>query len=326
VLQQRYRHMIRDILRFCREAPALLGSGSRESTGAYLARQGYSQGFVEDFLLPEIACIWSSRLDEMLGYPAEMLVRFLDNHGLLQLRERPQWRSVSGGSRVYVERIAQTLGERARPGTPVARIERRSDGVRVTDARGEVAFVDHVVLATHADTTLSILGADATDTERSLLGACRFQENHAVLHRDPSMMPRRRSVWSSWNYLGSGRDLLDRPGEVTLTYWMNRLQNLRTDRPVFVTLNPPRPPRDEVASFTYHHPRIDRAAADAQAALPSIQGVDRTWFCGAWTAFGFHEDGLRSGLEIAAALGAPAPWWPLSPPMRVMAGIEERVS
>lgn len=301
-----YRRMVREILRFTREARELLGSGSRISIGGYLERKGYSSVFRDDYLLPITACIWSSSLDAMLDYPAETMVAFLDNHGLLQVRHRPQWRTVSGGSRAYVQRVAEPFRNGVRLDTPVLQVVRDRDAVTVLDARGGRERFDHVVMATHADTTLALLGAEATSRERHLLGAFRFQENRAVLHHDPSLMPVRRRAWSSWNYLADRRG---HGGAVSLSYWMNRLQNLRTERPVIVTLNPLREPREAVAEYVYHHPAYDRASVDAQEALPSIQGVERTWFCGSWSGFGFHEDGLRSGLAVAAALGAPAPWW-----------------
>jgi hypothetical protein len=189
----------------------------------------------------------------------------------------------------------------------VAAVRRSEDAVTVLDAAGGRERFDAVVFGTHTDDALRLLGSDATAAEREVLGAIRYQRNEAVLHRDPSLMPVRRGAWASWNYLAEGAaDDGSRP--VCLTYWMNRLQGLRTRRPVFVTLNPLRDPRGEVQQFSYAHPQLDRAAVDAQARLPAIQGVRRTWFAGAWTAHGFHEDGLRSGLAVAAALGAPAPW------------------
>ena len=301
-----YRRMIREILRFTSEARELIGSGSRVSIGGYLERRGYSRAFREDYLLPITACIWSSSLDAMLDYPATTMVAFLDNHGLLQIRHRPRWRTVTGGSREYVRRVAEPFRDRVRLSTPVQQVLRDRDGVTIVDGHGGRERFDHAVMATHADTTLNLLGAEATSRERRLLGAFRFQENRAVLHRDPSLMPARRRAWSSWNYLADHRG---HGGEVSLSYWMNRLQNLRTERPVIVTLNPAHEPRDAVAEFVYQHPAYDRRSVDAQEALPSIQGVERTWFCGSWSGFGFHEDGLRSGLEVAAELGAPAPWW-----------------
>ena len=206
-----------------------------------------------------------------------------------------------------MRRVAASLAD-VRLSTPVAAIVRLGDSVIVRDAAGHQERYDHVVLATHADTSLSILGDDASRDERRLLGAFRYTENRAVLHRDPALMPLRRRAWSSWNYLAEGG-----PGDasrtVSLTYWMNRLQNLETRRPVLVTLNPLREPRHVEAEFTYHHPTFDLAAVDAQRALPSIQGGDRTWFAGSYCGYGFHEDGLTAGLEVAASLGSPAPWW-----------------
>jgi predicted NAD/FAD-binding protein len=307
LLRPSYLRMMREIVRFSREAKSLVGEAAGESTGAWLRRAGYSEAFRDDFLLPMIACIWSSSLQEMLSYPAATMAGFLDNHGLLDLGERPQWRTVSGGSREYVRRVEAGLHD-VRLSTPIHSVTREAGSTLVRDASGHTEHFDHAVLATHADTALRILGDDASPDERRVLGSFRYQRNVAVLHRDPALMPTRRRAWSSWNYLARGRDRGDRERGVSLTYWMNMLQNLETERPVFVTLNPIEEPRDQVASFVYHHPQYDRAAVSAQTALPSVQGVRRTWFCGSYCGHGFHEDGLRSGLEVAASLGAPAPW------------------
>ena len=300
--------MMRDFRRFCREAPSILASSSGESLGSYLDRSGYSDEFRLDLLLPMTAAIWSAGLDEMLAFPVVTLVGFLSNHSMLQIGARPRWRTVSGGSRGYVSRLTARFRERTRLSTPVVGVERGSDGVVVRDRHGGIDRFDHVVFATHADTTLSILGAGATASERGVLSAFRFQRNEAVLHRDPTLMPRRRVAWSSWNYVADGRGERDRSKPVSLTYWMNALQGLQTRRPVFVTLNPLRQPLGPFTSFDYAHPQFDRTAIEAQEAMPSIQGGRRTWFAGAWCGYGFHEDGLRAGLEVAAALGAPAPW------------------
>jgi predicted NAD/FAD-binding protein len=311
--------MLWDFRRFCVDAPRVLASGTRESLGDYLDRGGYGEAFRLDLLLPVTAAIWSSGLDDMLDFPVTTLVSFLMNHDILQLRSRPRWRTVTGGSREYVRRLTGPYRDRIRLSRPVVAVGRDEGSVRVRDASGGLDRFDEVVFATHPDVSLEILGADATPRERDLLGAIRYQRNEAVLHRDPALMPRRRGAWSSWNYLAEGRGELDRSKPVSLTYWMNRLQNLRTRRPVFVTLNPIREPRGQVQRFSYAHPQFDRAAIDAQLRLPSIQGVRRTWFAGAWCGHGFHEDGLRSGLDVASALGAPAPWVGSPEPKRVEA-------
>jgi predicted NAD/FAD-binding protein len=300
--------MLWDFRRFCLDAPRVLASGSRESLGAYLERGGYGDAFRLDLLLPVTAAIWSSSLDDMLEFPVTTLVGFLMNHEILQVRSRPRWRTVSGGSREYVHRLVASFGGRIRMSRPVVSVRRSEGSVEVHDGSGASDSFDEVVFATHPDVTLDILGREATLPERDVLGAIRYQRNEAVLHRDPALMPRRRGAWASWNYLAEGRGERDRSRPVSLTYWMNGLQNLRTRRPVFVTLNPIREPHGHVQRFTYAHPQFDRRAIDAQLRLPSIQGRRRTWFAGAWCGHGFHEDGLRSGLDVAAALGAPAPW------------------
>ncbi|HSL11962.1 MAG TPA: FAD-dependent oxidoreductase [Actinomycetota bacterium] len=312
-----YRRMVRDIVRFTREAPSAIGSGSTETIDGFLDRLGLSEDFRRDFLLPVVACIWSSSFETMRGYPAEAMVRFLDNHGLLNVLERPAWRTVTGGSRSYVSRIADALGPDVRIGRPVLAVRRGPHGVTVHDAEGVERF-DHVVLATHADTSLALLGDDATGAERDVLSAFRYGSNDVVLHRDDSFMPIRRRAWSSWNYLdervddgrdGEGVHDHDEEERVSLTYWMNRLQNLRTERPVFVTVNPAREPRAIEGRFTYRHPQFDARSVEAQRRLPSLQGRRRTWFAGAYHGSGFHEDGLRAGLAVAAGLRSPAPWW-----------------
>ena len=299
--------MVRDFLRLSREADAVIASGTRASIGEFLAERRYSRAFIDRLLLPMTAAIWSAGIEGIEAYPATSMLRFMRNHALLQFGGRPTWRTVTGGSRRYVERVVAAIGTgRVRLGAPVGAVVRDADGVTVRVAHHGDERFDAVVFATHADTALEILGAGAEPHEREVLGAFRFQRNLAVLHRDGSFLPRRRAARASWNYLA---DRLRQPGEVSLTYWMNRLQNLDTVHPVLVTLNPAREPRDVVAAIPYEHPQYDRAAVDAQARIAEIQGARRTWFAGAWLGHGFHEDGLRSGLEVAAALGAAAPWW-----------------
>ena len=308
LLRRDYRRMVAEIIRFTRQAPREVAAQYGETTRQLLDRMDLSETFRRDFLLPVVACIWSSSLDAMLDMPARSLIGFLDNHGLLNVTERPRWRTVTGGSREYVARLSAPFASKARLRTAVTEILRVPGGVMVRDARDGVERFDHVVLATHADTSLRILGRDADPAERNVLSAFSYQENLAVLHRDASVMPKRHAVWSSWNYLSDDRSP-DGRERVSVSYWMNRLQNLQTERPVILTINPSREPRDIERTHTYHHPQFDTASLAAQSVLPSLQGVRNTWFCGSYFGMGFHEDGLRSGLEVAAALRSPAPWW-----------------
>ncbi len=307
IARPRFLAMLRDIVRFYREAPRLLESDDSPSLGAYLDRNGYGPGFIEDHILPMGAAIWSASVQAMHDFPARSFVRFFVNHGLLRLSDRPRWRTVTGGSRRYVERIEETLGGAVRKAARVEAILRDAGGVTVALEDGSRARHDAVILATHGDEALRLL-ADATEQERRILGAVRTQANRMVLHTDVALMPRRRAVWSSWNYLARDREDLRR--EVSLTYWMNRLQNLATPEPLLVTLNPllePDPGR-VLLEKTYRHPCYDAAMIEAQLLLPTIQGVDRTWFCGAWTGHGFHEDGIASAVTVARAFGVSPPW------------------
>ena len=310
LVRPRFWRMVGDTLRFYRAARALLAQREPPdiTLGAFLRQGNYSAGFLDDHLLPMGAAIWSTPVAEMLEFPLLSFARFLNNHGLLQLTDRPRWRTVTGGSREYVARIARALGPDAIRPIAATRIRRLPDSVELRDAAGEARRYDQVVLACHADQALGLL-ADADPAERRLLGAFRFQTNRAVLHGDEALMPRRRAVWASWNYLARDRAAA-RSGAVAVTYWMNRLQNLDPAVPLFVTLNPPVEPGAALVHgvFDYEHPMYDLAAMRAQAEIATIQGTRRTWFAGAWLGYGFHEDGLSSGLAVARALGAPAPW------------------
>ncbi len=302
--------MLRDLVRFYREAPTLLSqSPHREpSLGEVLAKGGYSEAFASNHLLPMVSAIWSSSLDRVLDFPARTFVSFFVNHGLFSLGERPQWRTVDGGSRAYVRRLAEPFRHRVRLAAPVMSLRRTPAGIVLRDGGGHEDCFDQIVLATHGDQALAILGAAATQEERRILGAFRYQTNRAILHRDQRLMPRRRRVWASWNYLAETGAGATRA--VAVSYWMNRLQKLDSDQQVFVTLNPIREPAAELthAAFQYDHPQFDEAALAAQRELPQIQGLDRVWFCGSYLGYGFHEDGAQAGLAVAAALGAPAPW------------------
>lgn len=305
----RFLRLLLEITRFFREAPVVLSQpGDRTMTlGTWLAAAGYRRAFIEDHLLPMAAAIWSCPTMTMLEFPLESFLRFFHNHGLLVLADRPQWRTVVGGSRDYVERLTQSFASRIRTETPAIGIERDARGVSIRTADGACHRFDQVVLATHADQALNLL-ADASEAERSILGAFRYQRNHGYLHGDSALMPKRRRVWSSWNYLGES----DHNGErrVSVTYWMNRLQAIDPACPLFLSLNPWRQPRSALVhrELHYEHPVFDTAALAAQSRLVSIQGARRTWYCGSYHGHGFHEDGLASGLAVAAHLGALAPW------------------
>lgn len=310
MIRPRFWSMVRDVLRFYREAPSVLDSDNfiAISLGDYLNFYDYGDEFVEKHLLPMGAAIWSASADEMRAYPVQAFVRFFVSHGLLSFKDRPQWRTVTGGSRCYVERLAQAISGDIRLKTKVARIKRTKDGVLVTDSKGNTDRFTDVVIAAHADQALAMLD-DASVEEHKLLGAFRYTANSAVLHSDESLMPKRRRIWSSWNYTGEQNNAAQQP--LCVTYWMNKLQSLDETYPLFVTLNPTRPIAAEkiIKVIDYEHPLFDHRAMEAQRALHVLQGNRNTWFCGAYFGYGFHEDGLQAGLAVAEALaGIKRPW------------------
>lgn len=300
--------MIFDILRFNREATRMAVSGIAPELplGAWLAANHYGAAFKDWYLLPMAAAIWSCPTATMLEYPVATFARFCHNHGLLQVTDRPRWMTVRGGAREYVRRIIDVLPD-ARLNCPVERVMRDDAGVWVQTSGGTEHF-DDVVLACHSDQALAILGDDATPAERMVLSSVRYQANRAVLHTDLSLLPRREKVWAAWNYLAGSTAEGARP--VSVSYLLNRLQPLPTETPVVVSLNPFREPAPEklIRSFDYAHPVFDQAAIDAQARLASVQGKRSTWFAGAWTGYGFHEDGLKSALGVVERLGGTVPW------------------
>ncbi len=303
LLRPRFWSMLSEILRFYREAPADLGALTDPdlTLGDYLKREGFSEAFRDDHLLPMAAAIWSSPAHTLMDYPAEAFIRFCGNHGLLKLMNRPLWRTVEGGSRTYVERLAQAIDD-VRLDRGVTAVQRTEQGVVVHDSQGGAERFDHVVIGAHADQALAML-TQPTEAERSVLGAFRYSRNLTVLHTDAGLMPRRRRAWASWNYIGADDGLC-------VTYWMNRLQGL-PGQDLFVTLNPPRPPRPDtlLRSELYEHPVFNPEALQAQKQLWSLQGQGGVWFCGAHFGAGFHEDGLQSGLAVAEQLGGVRrPW------------------
>ena len=314
LLSPRFWGMLADLARFYREAPrhACALDERLTSLGDYLCEQGYGRAFQDDHLLPQAAAIWSTSARGIRDFPAAAFIRFCQNHGLLQLKtsERPKWRTVHGGSRAYVARLTAAYADRVETGRGARTIRRDASGVEILDDRGERRRFDQVVIAAHADEALGMLEApDAR--EQALLGAFRYTRNRAVLHTDQALMPARRSCWSAWNYVGRTPGQPGDDGDLCVTYWMNRLQGLPTRTPLFVTLNPAVEPDPSkiIHAQDYEHPLFDAAAIRAQRALWSLQGNNRTWFCGAYFGSGFHEDGLQAGLAVAEALGGTKrPW------------------
>jgi predicted NAD/FAD-binding protein len=309
LMRPRFWSMLSDLVRFYRQAArdGTLIDDEKVTLGDYLRMGGYGNAFRDHHILPMASAIWSAPPAQMMSYPAASFIRFHHNHGLLQLRHRPAWETVAGGSRTYVERLTRSFADRIRLDAAVIGVQRTEHGPVVTDSRGWSERYDHVVMAAHADQTLAML-TDASMLERTLLGAFRYSRNLAVLHTDASFMPKRRAVWSSWNYIGSRNATRD---DVCVTYWMNRLQRLPTDTQLFVTLNPPRPPHSGTLlhSEVYDHPIFDTRAIAAQQRLWLLQGERNTWFCGAHFGAGFHEDGLQAGLAVAEELGGVRrPW------------------
>jgi predicted NAD/FAD-binding protein len=282
LVSPRFQRMVGEYVRFNRAARELLAGGADPSLTRWLRDERFSQTFIDRLIVPQAAAVWSADPAQMWSFPARFLVEFFDNHGMLGLRGRPQWRTVTGGSQTYVRAITRELDVRL--DTPVERVERHGDHVEVD---GE--DYDAVVIAAHADQALALL-ADPTDAEREVLGAIPYQPNRAVLHSDRSLMPRRRRAWASWNFH------LDPP---SVTYWMNRLQALETATDYFVTLN--RPVRNAIAAFDYVHPVFTSAGRAAQRRHAELN-TGRTAFAGAYWGWGFHEDGVRSGLRAAQAV------------------------
>lgn len=299
--------MVKDILRFNRESTTLLERvrGSGLSLAELLDQGGYSTEFRSWYLYPMGAAIWSSPLKGMETFPAETFLQFCLNHGLLQIFDRPQWKTIRRGSREYVQAMLRSLPD-VRLNSPVTTVRRVDDQVLVTTATGTERF-DRVIMACHTDQSLQLL-TDALPDERAVLSAIRYQPNVAWLHTDSALMPLRRRTWSAWNYYSKGPAREDNP--VAVTYWLNRLQGLPFRTDVFVTLNPPEAPQPDkvIQRIDYAHPLLDGDAYVAQKQLPGIQGIGNVYFCGAWAGYGFHEDGLKSGMTVARLLGAKIPW------------------
>ncbi|MHB8949848.1 MAG: NAD(P)/FAD-dependent oxidoreductase [Rhodoferax sp.] len=311
----RFWRMLRDVLRFNRLATSIAERGQdlelMQPLIDFLRQHDLSDEFRDWYFLPMLGCIWSCPTDQMLRFPVATMIRFCHNHGLIQVTNRPQWWTVAGGARHYVDKIVGQIADK-RLRTPVQRISRDAQGVLITSA-GQTERFDKVVLASHSDQSLALL-QDASWQERKTLGAIRYQSNRAVLHTDTAVLPKERRAWAAWNYqrasLAQGRQQSSSARQdearVCLHYLINKLQPLHFTQPVLVSLNPLEEidARQVHGSFDYAHPVFDVAAIRAQGQLPQLQGQQHTYFCGAWTGYGFHEDGLKSGLDVAARLQA----------------------
>ncbi len=300
----RFLGMLADLVRFNRLTTRIAVDGTEKELAQplsdFLDAHRFGTAFRDWYFLPMMGCIWSCPTQQMLAFPVATMIRFCHNHGLLQIADRPQWRTVKGGSKHYVEKIVAGI-DYARLATPVRRVTRTANGVLVATDNGTERF-DHVVMATHSDQSLRLL-ADASPAEQATLGAIRYQANHAVLHTDASVLPQRHAAWAAWNYEAASQ--ADAP-QVCLHYLLNKLQPLPWQQPVVVSLNPLRPiARSQVmAEYDYDHPVFDLAALEAQAGVAGLQGQRNTWFAGAWMGYGFHEDGLKAGLAAAEGLRA----------------------
>ncbi len=303
--------MLTEIKRFNAIAPAQLDQGALDgiSLGDWVAQEGFSEAFLHWFILPMGGAIWSTPMKDIMDFPALNFVSFFRNHDLMTgLDPAQRWRTVDGGSKQYVSRIISSLGPRAQCGAEIVRVDRTTGRPRITFSDGSTAVFDHVILATHAPTAARLLD-DQSALERGLLSRFRVSKNEAILHSDGKLMPKRKKVWSSWNFLTRANgDDFDRPAPVT--YWMNRLQSLPEDHPLFVSLNPHEQPKEELVHgrYSYDHPVFETGTFELQKEMDLIQGQGGVWYAGAWLGYGFHEDGLRSGLRVAGALGAVPEW------------------
>jgi predicted NAD/FAD-binding protein len=295
-----FQRMVLDYMRFNKKGRELLADPSangKPSLREWLEDCGFSRAFVERLIVPQASAVWSADPDQMWSFPARVLVEFFDHHGMLELKGRPKWMTVKGGSQRYVEKLVQPFQERLRLSCPIARIERFDDRVELTPVDGERESFEEVVIAVHSDQALRMLG-DASAAEREILGAIPYQANEAVLHTDTSLLPRRRRAWSSWNY----HLLQDPPGKSTVTYYMNRLQSLAAADEYCVTLNRSEAiaPERVIRTIAYAHPVFSTESTAAQQRHHEISGVNRTRYCGAYWGYGFHEDGVVSALRACA--------------------------
>ncbi len=307
LLRLQYWLMVRDVFRFNKRAYAYLDRDESITIGQALNELGMGKWFRDYFLLAMGGAIWSTPLEKMLDFPAKTFVRFFDNHGLLSVNDQPQWYTVQGGSREYVNRLTASFLDRIKLNCGVTGVTRHTDHVEVRDETGATETYDQVIFACHSDQTMKML-TNPSPLEQEIIGDVKYQPNKMVLHSDTDFMPKRKKAWASWVYLSEQRE--DKSQSVSLSYWMNNLQPLPTQQPIIVTLNPGREPDPELThdTHTFEHPVFSPEAIRAQTRIHEIQGKDRLWYCGAWLRYGFHEDGLLSAVNVTKKLGVSIPW------------------
>ncbi|RLW55770.1 MAG: hypothetical protein B6D76_02605 [gamma proteobacterium symbiont of Stewartia floridana] len=301
--------MIKDILRFNKQCQNHIHQDDYNiSLGDFLDLHGYNHQFRYNYLLPMAAAIWSCPTNTMLSFPFNSFAQFFRNHGLVRIKNRPQWKTLVGGSWQYVKVMAGALGSRVKTNQSVASVRRTTDGVEITTESGHKETYDALIIASHADQAISLL-ENPNPLEAELLGRFRYQDNTVYLHTDSALMPRLRDVWSSWNYIAED-DLKTQQRAVSVSYWMNRLQRLNAEKDYFVSLNPLQSPQEDhlIEKMVYQHPVFDSGAMWAQQQLAEIQGKQKIWYCGSYFGYGFHEDALSSSVQVAASLGVQVPW------------------
>lgn len=302
-----YWSMIGDILKFNKRATRYLEENKTATLQECLDDLNMGDWFRRYYLQAMGAAIWSCSVETILKFPAASFIRFFDNHGLLTINDHPQWYTITGGSREYIKRLTEGFGDKIKKQCGAVNVTRSVRGVSVTDTKGGTQTYDQVIFACHADEALSLIENPSSD-EKEILGAFTYQSNHVVVHSDDSFMPATRGSWASWIYLSEKTN--DHNESVSLTYWMNNLQNLEQKYPIFITLNPGRKPKPDLIydEHDFTHPIFTKHAVAAQSKIPIIQGVDRFWFCGAYQRYGFHEDGLLSAANMVNTMGEDIPW------------------
>ena len=303
----KYWQMLGDILKFNNNAKAFINQYPNATMGEFIHELKMGEWFQRYYLIAMGAAIWSTSYHQMLDFPAKSMIDFFDNHGLLTVNDQPQWYTVRGGSRQYITKLTQSFHDKIRLNCGVTKVQRKKKNVIVTDDKGQTEQYDHVIFACHSDQALKLIDSP-NDQEQQILGNIRYHANHVITHSDINLMPKCRTLWASWVYLSNQR--YDNEPAVSLSYWMNSLQPLDTDKPIIVTLNPSHRP-DPSLTYDEHifmHPMFDGNAITAQQRINDIQGKDKLWFCGAWQGYGFHEDGLKSAVRIADKFNISLPW------------------